>query len=346
MTCKVIQEINEHLRDETSKRIFAQRLLFSLTSDSDYVRRMVLEMPEGMKFYNLLERAEKESDIVIFGGGVWGQDLYKITKDYPWKCFVDSNPKVNILEGIKVVPFADFMKQYHEETFVISSRLYHKDMYEQLLQNGIKEKRIINAGYLLDELSKRQYFDLKGLQPVEEEFFVDAGSFDGMTSIYFSEWCKKTGNRTREYVYAFEPDINNAEKCHENLQKNGIEHEIIMSGCWNEETILSFHAISNGTSRISSMGEISINVTSIDQALAGKPVSFIKMDIEGAEIQALEGAKNTIKRNKPKLAISIYHKPEDIWQIPQIILKYYPDYKLYLRHYSLTDYETVLYALP
>jgi len=74
-------------------------------------------------------------------------------------------------------------------------------------------------------------------------------------------------------------------------------------------------------------------------------VSFIKMDIEGAEIKALTGARKLIKKYKPKLAISAYHLPLDIIQIPLIIHDMAPEYKLYLRHHSLVHYETVLYAV-
>lgn len=73
-------------------------------------------------------------------------------------------------------------------------------------------------------------------------------------------------------------------------------------------------------------------------------VTFIKMDIEGAEMEALEGAQKTIERCKPKLAISIYHKEDDLWEIPYYILKKYPWYKIYIRHYALTTNETVMYA--
>ena len=69
------------------------------------------------------------------------------------------------------------------------------------------------------------------------------------------------------------------------------------------------------------------------------------MDIEGAELEALKGAKETIKRNHPKLAICVYHKPEDIVDIPKFILELDPEYKLYLRHYSDNAGETVLYAI-
>jgi hypothetical protein len=101
-----------------------------------------------------------------------------------------------------------------------------------------------------------------------------------------------------------------------------------------------------GNSAIDSEGGEEVQVTTIDKELQGKKVTFIKMDIEGSELEALRGAKNVIMKNRPKLAICIYHKPEDIWEIPSIIMQYYPGYKFYLRHYSLTDSDTVLYALP
>jgi len=69
------------------------------------------------------------------------------------------------------------------------------------------------------------------------------------------------------------------------------------------------------------------------------------MDIEGAELQGLKGAKNIIVKNRPKLAICIYHKPEDILEIPLYLQSIVPDYKFYIRHYSNHDIETVLYAV-
>ena len=70
------------------------------------------------------------------------------------------------------------------------------------------------------------------------------------------------------------------------------------------------------------------------------------MDIEGAEKQALFGSKQVIKQNHPKLAISVYHRFDDIFEIPELILSFNPDYKLYLRHYCINPAETILYAIP
>ena len=74
-------------------------------------------------------------------------------------------------------------------------------------------------------------------------------------------------------------------------------------------------------------------------------ITFIKMDIEGAEYKALQGAEQIIRENKPNLAICLYHKPEDVFEIPQLILNYRPDYRFLVRHYWLREYETVLYAV-
>jgi hypothetical protein len=74
-------------------------------------------------------------------------------------------------------------------------------------------------------------------------------------------------------------------------------------------------------------------------------VTFIKMDIEGSEYNALIGAADTIKKYKPKLAISIYHKPEDIIEILKLLLNMNQDYKFWIRHYSMAWFDTVLYAV-
>lgn len=87
-----------------------------------------------------------------------------------------------------------------------------------------------------------------------------------------------------------------------------------------------------------------VAVDALDQLLDDN-VTFIKMDIEGAEYKAIKGAETIIRNYHPKLAISIYHNAEDIWELPRLIMTICPDYKLYLRHYSIAQAETVLYAV-
>ncbi len=84
---------------------------------------------------------------------------------------------------------------------------------------------------------------------------------------------------------------------------------------------------------------------SIDNVCWEDKVTFIKLDIEGSELEALRGAEKIIRRDKPRLAISIYHKPQDYFEIPLYIRGLVPEYKLYIRHHKFNKNDTVLYAV-
>lgn len=88
-----------------------------------------------------------------------------------------------------------------------------------------------------------------------------------------------------------------------------------------------------------------IPVINIDAVRECRDATFIKMDIEGAEMEALQGAKETIMRNHPKLAVCIYHSDEDMIRIAQYIHSLVPEYRLYVRHHTKREHETVLYAV-
>ena len=141
-----------------------------------------------------------------------------------------------------------------------------------------------------------------------------------------------------------EPDRDNADRIRDNKKISG-KINVLERGLWDHSTILRFNSGKNENSTISEDGDIEIQTVSIDEIETPSPISFIKMDIEGSEGKALIGAKKTILKYKPKLAICAYHKPEDIVDLPLMVLDMIPDYKLYLRHYSYTDTETVLYAI-
>lgn len=97
--------------------------------------------------------------------------------------------------------------------------------------------------------------------------------------------------------------------------------------------------------KVTEKGTHKIPADTIDHLLKNEKVSFIKMDIEGAEMEALKGAAEVIKANKPGLAISIYHKPNDFYEIPLYIMALVPEYRLYVRHHSCFFADTVLYAV-
>jgi hypothetical protein len=117
------------------------------------------------------------------------------------------------------------------------------------------------------------------------------------------------------------------------------------TGLWSADDTLNFTSTSAGDSRINAEGTAIIQGVSLDKVLKGEKATFIKMDIEGSELEALKGAQNTIRMYKPMLAVCVYHKPEDILELPLYIKELVPEYRLYFRHYSMSHCETVLYAV-
>ena len=182
------------------------------------------------------------------------------------------------------------------------------------------------------------------MKPLEDEVFVDAGCLNCGTDIDFIEWNKGK----YEQIYAFEPDNIMYEKCLSIIENKNLKKiEVVNKGLWSEKRQIGFHHNTNTSlSKICDVVENVIETISLDEFMKGGKVTFLKMDIEGAELEALKGAAETIKRYKPRLAISIYHKVNDYIDIPEYILSLVPEYKLYIRHYSCYKFETILYAIP
>ena len=118
--------------------------------------------------------------------------------------------------------------------------------------------------------------------------------------------------------------------------------ELIQGAVWDRKEKQTF-CENNAGSSIQKNGANNIECVTIDDTVKSE-VTYIKMDVEGAELKALQGAKNVIQKYTPKLAISIYHNPEDIFEIPTCILDMVPDYDFWIRQYSTNIWETVLYA--
>ncbi len=353
-----IKQINEKLMDAESKRVFASRVLYSLTGDETHLynlgkkfRQSVLQSQEWTNFMKMLREYESKSGLVLYGAGAFGRKMIDMTDGEQWQFVIDKNPNAEELLGIPVMKVSDYLSEGHQETIVIPSKRHYEDMRNYLMSQGVDENRIIDGTLLYDLTEGKQYFDLETLPHVDgKEVFADIGCCDGMSSVQFMKWSDGKGR-----CLCFEPDKHNIELVKNNMVAKGMsedDYRLIPKGAWDEETTLSFVAAGTGASHVSGVyggqdasDTVLIDVTTIDKALEGEDVTFIKMDIEGAELNALKGAEKTIREKKPKLAICVYHKAEDIWEIPQFILGLREDYKFYLRHYSFEASETVLYAV-
>ena len=111
--------------------------------------------------------------------------------------------------------------------------------------------------------------------------------------------------------------------------------------------MLHFDQRGDTESNISENGNITVEVDAIDNMVGDCPISLIKMDVEGAELNALKGAIKTMEKFKPVLALSAYHRKEDLITIPQFIKTIYKDCKFYLRKHEFIDlYGLDLYVIP
>ncbi len=334
-----VEKIYNLLGDDLSKYIFANRFMFSMTKDNKYMENVVHTIKEVREIHIKLK--ENEKIVGIFGAGTAGRYLAETFSDIEFECYIDNKCAGNICRGLPVIALSEFKAKYPEGVVLISSRVFYREILQQLLAEGFKEENIINVGKMSESLRCSQYFDLPQLKErrLQKEIFVDGGCFDGDTSVGFYNWCSGQGK-----VYAWEPDPVNFEQCEKLFQANSIPYQLIPKGLWSGAKELKFR-IDKGCSTITEKDwNVKIEVDSIDQVIK-EPVTFIKMDIEGAEYEALSGASKMIMQYKPKLAISVYHKPEDIWKLPLLIHELNQEYIFYLRHYSFSWSETVLYAV-
>ena len=212
-----------------------------------------------------------------------------------------------------------------------------------IFQGMVKFRHTLDRNNYPYHVIKEQQYFFSGLRLKKDEVFIDCGAFTGDTLDVFCKHCP-----IYKKIIAFEPDTKNFKALQ---NKHGNKPDIILfkTGVSDSDGEVSFLENGGTTSKIyEHKNATKIPVRSIDSVLrelgAGeRKVTFIKMDVEGAELRALKGASETILREKPKLAISIYHKKEDMIEIAEYIHDLVPEYKLYVRQYDFV-FETVLYA--
>ena len=168
---------------------------------------------------------------------------------------------------------------------------------------------------------------------------VDCGAFNGCTINKI-----KSSYDDIQSILAFEPDIDNYKKLIK-VKLNKTKLTFLPLGLWSEPTTLNFENNSDMSSKISINGKNIISLIKYDDAFSSYIPNLIKMDIEGAEYNALLGMKKTIFKHKPNLCISVYHKPDDIIKIPKLIKSWDLKYKFYLRVHEYNTFGVVIYCL-
>lgn len=255
----------------------------------------------------------------------------------------------------------DYYSFYKYSNLKLEQVTYWDGMIEDIKTNFNKYQNIYSL--LNDDISKNQFYNIinfrisydinfmRGFSTIEHlqyfedflnlgdnEVFIDIGGYDGFTS---EEFIKRYPKYKSIHIFEPEEEIMQIAK---NRLKNYKDINYYQFGVSNNEAELRFEKNGVG-SKISDTGSQVIKVVKLDDILNQKP-TFIKMDIEGSESLAIEGMKNHILTAHPKLAISVYHKKDDFWKIPEQILEIRDDYNIYLRHYTEANAETIMFFVP
>jgi FkbM family methyltransferase len=226
--------------------------------------------------------------------------------------------------------------------FTAAYEMLTDDLSRETFRAFLSSKLGGDAEALAAVSRKEQYFPKDIIKLTEQEVFVDGGAYTGDTLLTFM---RLTGGKCAG-CRAFEPDPATAEKLKATVEKRGLRGVTVHNkGLWSAPAALPF-SVWHGTSAsaVSGSGEVSVQAETIDRL--APDATFIKLDVEGAELEALKGAAATIKRNRPKLAVCVYHRPGDLFEIPLFIKSLVPEYRFYLRQHQPVACETVLYAVP
>lgn len=330
------------LQDEESRGLFDARVQYMVDRDGEAYIDAIFELnqlyPKKWRCPELEKVLEDGQGIIIYGCGHDGRMTKRNLEmcGYPIVCWCDGNSELwgSEVEGKRVVSPEELMPGYMECLVIISSKQYETEMRSRLYDVGFPVRNIFSFLYHQGiGVYGKQYFDV--FQPGQKEVFIDAGAYNGDTMDEFLKW-----NGGIYKVYSLELS---ADMCAVIERKNIPNVQVINCAAWSRNENLFFEDSSRG-GNVNSAGTDAVLGRTIDAILDGEEATFIKMDIEGAELEALKGAKETIRKYGPKLAVCIYHKYDDILQLGRYILDLNPDYKFLIRHYTTCMWETVLYA--
>lgn len=332
---------------ETLQRDHRESLIIIATAAyQNFVRRQLLEAGFSSDLLLTLDttspsvddQLKREALLMLARNGEPGPYLEKLLKvadrlERAYDLLADEKSRGLFIERLALVGSGFDYESY---------RSFLEKFSEPVLMFGFDNPERLKTG------GSAFYFDNDVITLRDGEVYVDGGAFTGDSADEFIRACERKGCDYGR-IFCFEPDGGNFAKLVENTESYR-DITRINRGLWSSPTTLRFISSAQTESygaRIQGdrgVADVEVITTTIDGEVAGEPVSLIKMDIEGAEVEALKGATRSIVRHKPKLVISVYHDPSDIYEIPLLLHQMQPGYTFRLRHLGNYFDDTMLFA--
>lgn len=283
--------------------------------------------------------------VITVGGGEHHQEIKKHLIDIGFKNIILASDiyEYHLLFEAKDLSLKGFQyylgnKQYIMDAFDLLEDDESRDVFLSIIKTHM-ERRIIPVA---SRDPREQYFPKDIFLSKGYTRFVNCGAYTGDTVLQANALSGKL-----DAVVCFEPDTHNFKLLSNNLrEQNDIAKEVVCLPCavFSEDIKLYFESGNKLNSSISTKGNDFVQCITIDHAIPVFSPTFINMDIEGSELDALKGAENILMKNAPDLAICVYHSPNHIWDIPLYLKSLNVGYVFYLRNYTSYISETVLYA--
>jgi len=292
---------------------------------------------EGYRVHKLAEIEEAVDDFAVvlaFAAGYQAivDKIHEIAEKRPF--YVPDVP----VTGGGLFTYEYCVKNWEkiEEVYESLADEYSRKVYASIIDFKISG----NISHLAPVTTPKAEVYQKIVSPGLNEIYVDLGAYNGDTIKELMEFTKGKYQK----IYALEPDKKNFKK----LKKfvDGMKNIFIFnSAAWCMDTEIPFSTKAGRQSSVSPEGTL-VDARSVDSLLSGNPVTLIKMDVEGFEREAIWGASQTISKYTPKMMVALYHRNEDIFELPLLIKKLNPKYKLFIRHQLyIPAWETNLYAI-
>lgn len=216
------------------------------------------------------------------------------------------------------------------------------DKSRDTLFESIALRRTCDSHWMRAPSMTDQYLPSDVPVPHERLRFIDGGAYDGDTLASLNN-----ANFSFSAVAAFEPDLGNFSRLSQRAKTLPLG-DVSLWPCGLDATTRQLRFRSDGlsSSAVDNAGDTMIQVVAIDEVLPVFKPTYVKLDIEGSEAAAIEGMADTFAVSRPTLAVCVYHKPADLWEIPRLIDQLLPESDFYLRSHAWNGFDLVLYAVP